>query len=461
MRLVAGDIFGERDVVKERVRIGCGAGYAGDRWEPALELAERGGIDYLAFECLAERTIARAQLERRTNPERGYNPQLAERIRFVLPACRERGIRVLSNMGAANPAAAARAVAAVAAEEGLAGTRVAALLGDDVQDIVAAMPELELLETGEPLESLLPKLASANAYLGADAILEALRTGAEVVITGRVADPSLFLAPLLLELGWAYDDLDRLAQGTVAGHLLECAGQITGGYFAEPGPKDVPGLARLGFPFADVSAGGDVVISKPEGSGGRVDAMTCAEQLLYEVHDPAHYVTPDCVLDMTEVVLEEEGRDRIRVTGAGARPRTGSYKVSVGYLDGYIGEGQISYAGPNAVARARLAGEVVRERLALRGFAYADLRIDLIGVDSLHGPGEGRPEPYEVRVRVAGRSADARAARAIGEEVETLLTNGPGGGGGAFQQTREILAVQSVLLPRAHVRPQVEVVTAP
>lgn len=446
----------------ETVRIGCGAGYAGDRWEPALELAEKGGIDYLAFECLAERTIALAALAMHHDPDAGYNPRLAERMTAVLPACVSRDITIVSNMGAANPLGAARKVCEIANTLGLDDLRCAALLGDDVTEIVRGLPELRLMESDAPLESILPRMAAANAYLGADAVCQALETGADVVMTGRVADPSLFVAPMMHRLGWSYDDYARLAQATAAGHLLECAGQVTGGYFADPGVKDVEGLARLGFPFADVGADGSVVIGKVDGSGGRVDRMTCTEQLLYEMHDPTAYITPDCVLDVTGLNLEECARDRVAVHGAKARARTATYKVSVGYFDGFMGEGQISYGGPNAVARARLAGDVVEERLKMRGFSYTDFRAELIGLESLHGPApEGtRPEPYEVRLRIAGRTETRAAAEAIGWEVETLLTNGPQGGAGDQRQVKQILAVQSVLLPRDLITPHVEVLSA-
>lgn len=445
-------------MARTSVRIGAGAGYAGDRWEPAVELAERGAVDYIAFECLAERTIARETLAMRRGGHDGTNPRLEERLRAVLPACAANGVRVVSNMGAANPMAAGRRAAEIAADSGAADPRCAVLLGDEVSEAVAARGGLTLLETGEPLESILPRMAAANAYLGADGVRDALATGAPVVMTGRVADPSLFVGPMLHELGWSYDDYDRLGQATLAGHLLECAGQLTGGYFADPGIKDVPGLARLGFPFADIGADGSVTVGKVAEAGGRVDTRTCTEQLLYEMHDPAAYVTPDCVLDATAVRFEETGPDRVRAAGARAAPRTDTYKVSVGYFDGHAGEGQISYGGPGAVARARLAAEVVAERLRLRGFAYDDWRVDLIGLDSLHGPGAGRPEPYEVRLRLSGRCADRRAAEAIGWEVETLLTNGPQGGAGDSKSAHEILAVQSVLLPRALVATRVETV---
>jgi hypothetical protein len=436
---------------RDTVRVGAGAGYAGDRWEPALELVEKGGIDYLVFECLAERTIAREAVTKLRNPELGYNPGLVERMRAVLPECLRRGVRIVTNMGAANPLAAARRIRQEAADLGINDVPCAVVLGDDVAETLRKHPELTLLETGDPLETILGRMEAANAYLGADAVAAALATGAPVVVTGRVADPSLFVGPMLYELGWDYDDYAALACGTVAGHLLECAGQVTGGYFADPGKKDVPDPHRLGFPFAEVTRDGGIVLGKPDGSGGRIDRMTCTEQLLYEMHDPAAYVTPDCVLDVSDVDFVEAGRDRIRVEGARARPRTPSYKVSVGYLDGYIGEGQMSYGGPNALARARLAGEIVAERLKLRGYSYDEMRIDYIGLSSLHGAVGPRPEPYEVRLRVAARTRDRRAAEAVGAEVETLYTNGPAGGAGDFKAVREILAVQSVLLPREKV----------
>ena len=444
----------------QSVRIGSGAGFAGDRWEPAVELVERGGLDYIAFECLAERTIARETLSLRRGEGSGYNPQLEDRMRAVLPPAAGNGVVVLSNMGAADPLAAGRRTAEIAADLGLADRRCAVLLGDDVCDAVAARPDLPLMETEAPLESVLPRMASANAYLGADAVVAALATAAPVVVTGRVADPSLFVGPIVHALGWAYDDYARLAQAAAAGHLLECAGQVSGGYFADPGAKDVAGLARLGFPFADVTDEGAVTLGKCEGSGGRIDAATCTEQLLYEVGDPAAYVTPDCVLDMSGIALSQVGPDRVAVSGARAKGRTGTYKVSIGYFDGYLGEGQLSYGGPNAVARARLAGEIVAERLRLRGFAYDALDARLIGLDSLHGPDGGRPEPYEVRLRVTGRTQDRKAAEAVGFEVSALYTNGPAGGAGDAASVREILAVQSVLLPRDLVQPRVEVVEA-
>jgi hypothetical protein len=438
------------------VRVGAGAGTSDDRMLPALELAERGDIDYLVFECLAERTVSRENLTRSKDPDLGYSPSLPARLRMVLPACMRNGIRIVTNMGAANPVGGARAARKVAAELGLGDVPVAVVVGDDVSSVVRHHAGLRLIENGEPLESILPKMISANAYLGADVVREALDTGAPVVMTGRVADPSLFLAPMLHAFGWSYDDMPRIAQGTAAGHLLECTASVTGGCFGWPGKKDVPDLANNGYPFADVSADGAVVIGKTPETGGRLDVMTCTEQLIYEIHDPTAYITPDCVLDITGVALTQEARERVRLKGARARPRTATYKVNIGYADGYIGEGEVSYGGIDAVARARWAAEIVKERLKRQGFAYDDFRVDLIGMSSLHGEPDTRPEPYEVRLRLAGRTQDRKAAHAIGFETRAMHMHGPGGAGGACEpRVRDVLAVKSVLLPRNFVNPQV------
>lgn len=444
-----------------RVRIGAGAGYSGDRIEPAVELVEHGALDYLVFECLAERTVAIAQQARRQNARTGYDPLLEARMRAVLPLATRKGVRIVSNMGAAHPLAAARETAAIARSLGLSGVRVAAVTGDDVLDAVLA-GDFHFEESGDSVAAYADRIVSANAYLGASAIADALAAGAGVVLTGRVADPSLFVAPLMHEFGWRWDDWHTLGQATVVGHLLECAGQVTGGYFADPGHKDVRDLARLGFPIGDVSANGDVVITKVPHAGGRVTEATCKEQLLYEIHDPRRYLQPDVVADFSDVRIVEEAPDRVRVTGGRGTPRTDTLKVTVAYADGFIGEGQMSYGGPGAVARARLALDIVRERLILTGVRTSELRFDLIGVNALHGDTAGARagEPYEVRARVVGRTASLAEATRIGNEVETLYTNGPAGGGGVTKSTREVLAVQSVLLPRDAVRPTFSFVEA-
>jgi hypothetical protein len=443
------------------IRIGSGAGYSGDRIEPAIELAEKGDIQYLVFECLGERTVALAQQARMKNPDSGYDPLLEERMRAVLPVCAARGIKIVTNMGAANPEAAARKTAEIAKALGLSSLKVAAVVGDDVLDACKA-GDLPIMEFDGTIKQLGNRLLSANAYLGAEPMARALSAGADIVITGRASDPALFLAPMIDAFGWAMDDWNLLGQGTVAGHLLECAGQITGGYFADPGYKDVAGLARLGFPIGEVGEDGSLVVTKVAGSGGAVTAQTCKEQLLYEVHDPARYFQPDVVADFSQIRIEEVGPDRVRVSGGRGAKRTDTLKVSVGYVDSYIGEGQISYAGPGALARGRLALEIVRERLKLTDVAASELRFELVGVDSLHGPevSARANEPYEVRVRVSGRTENLREAIRIGNEVETLYTNGPAAGGGAWKSARDVVAVASVLLPRELAKPQVRFVGA-
>lgn len=437
------------------LRIGSGAGYSGDRIEPAVELAEHGDLDYLVFECLAERTIALAQQARISDPQGGYDPLLSERMRRVLPfvgrQTARRRLRVITNMGAANPVSAALEVRRIASELGL-SLNVVAVVGDDVLSVL--QPD-HVLDNGQTLGSLGERLISANAYLGVDGIIDALHAEADVVITGRVADPSLFLAPQMFEFGWAADDWLRLGRGTLVGHLLECAGQVSGGYFADPGFKDVDDLARLGFPLAEIDADGEAVITKVAGSGGRVSRATCTEQLIYEVHDPAAYLTPDVTADFSQVGFVEEGVDRVRAQGANGRARPEQLKVSVGYLDGWIGEGQMSYGGPGAVARAQLARDVVLKRLELMGVKMQDLRAELIGMDSLHGP-RSSVEPWEVRLRVAARCEDRGDAVRVGNEVETLYTNGPSGGGGASKSVRQVVAVASLLLPRDAVNPRIE-----
>ena len=308
--------------VRTSLRIGCGAGYSGDRIEPAVELAEQGRLDYLVFECLAERTIALAQLRKAHDPDAGYDPLLAERMRAVLPACAANGVTIVTNMGAANPVAGAAMVRAVARELGLAGLPVAAITGDDVLDVVTG-GGFAIDETGAPVESLGDALVSANAYIGASPIVDALGQGARVVVTGRAADPSLFVGPIRHAFGWNEDDWPLIGRATAVGHLLECAGQVTGGYFADPGRTDVAGLARLGFPIAEVAADGRAVVTKVPGTGGAVTIATCSEQLLYEIGDPAAYVTPDVVADFSGVRLALDVLNRVRVTGATGHPAPG------------------------------------------------------------------------------------------------------------------------------------------
>lgn len=439
----------------KKIRIGSGAGYGGDRLEPAIQLMEHGKLDYIGFECLAERTIAMAQEQKRIDPNKGYNHLLRYRMEQVIPLAYRNKIKVISNMGAANPEKAAEIISNMAKQAGAHGMKIAAVIGDDVLDKINAQDDLLIIETGEPLASIKEKIVSANAYLGALPIVKALQNGANIILTGRVADPSLFLAPMIFEFGWSMDDFVKLGKGTLIGHLLECAGQVCGGYFADPGVKDIPELWNLGFPLVEVDESGDGFVSKLPESGGLVSIATCTEQLLYEIHDPEKYFTPDCVADFSKVEFEEVSKDKIAFKGGSGNQATDTFKVSVGYKNGFLGEGEISYGGVNCLKRAELAIEILQKRLAEKDLS--DLRFELIGVNSINPLNAQTAviEPYEVRVRAAGKSKTAAAARQIGLEVEALYTNGPAGGGGATQNLSEQISIASVLLPKAKVKTKI------
>lgn len=439
------------------IRIASGAGYAGDRLEPALEQMEKGNIDYISFECLAERTIAIALGAKRKDPTKGYNGLLEYRMEKVLPLAYKNKIKVITNMGAANPLAAVDVCREIAKKNGISGMKIAAVLGDDITDSLDRYRDVIIWETGRPLSEL-EGLMSANVYLGVEGIVEALRQGADIVITGRCSDPAIFMAPLIHEFGWSLDNWDLLGKGTQVGHLLECGGQATGGYYAEPGKKDVPDPAYLGFPIAEVSEDGSFFVTKVEDSGGLVTRDTLTEQLIYEIHDPTSYITPDVVADFSKTQFTQIGKDKVRVEGATGRHCTPTFKVSIGYLDCYIGDGEISYGGPGCVERAKLAADIVKKRLALRQIPIDEIKMDLIGVNSLYWNWDcGDNPPREVRLRVAARTKDRVSASRIGQEVEALYTNGPAGGCGAKQGVREIVSVASMLIPREDVKPTVVV----
>jgi hypothetical protein len=441
-------------VSNEPLRIGCAAGFSGDRTDAAGPVVDAliaaGGPAFLIFETLAERTLALAQLARRQDPDAGYEPLLVDLLQPVLARCLAHGVRIVSNFGAANPAGAARRIHALAQELGLAAPRIAVVEGDDL----SGPTHRGLLQDALPgtIDGL--QVVSANAYQGAEAIADALLAGADIVVCGRVADPSLAVGPALAHFGWARDDWTRLARATMAGHLLECGTQVTGGYYADPGYKDVPGMARLGYPIAEIDAEGDCTITKPAGTGGRIDQHTVKEQLLYEVHDPAAYLTPDVVADITEADVTELGPDRVRLSGVRGRARPPGLKVNVCHATGWFAEGEISYAGARAEARARLAAQVLRERLAGLG----PLRADLIGVASVFADDGGQwladqPEgdARDVRLRVAMNHAERASAERLAREVTALYTCGPAGGGGVRTALRQRLGTVSCSVPREHV----------
>ena len=445
------------------VHIGCGAGFSGDRVDASIPvvatLAKRDGPRYLIFETLAERTLALAQKHRRKDPEHGYSPFLEAYIRPILKKCHESGIRIVSNFGAANPIGGATKIAEIARELGCPALKIAIVEGDDLlrvlsEDDIRDIPTIEGLEIGDN------EVVAANAYLGARPIAQALAEGADVVVVGRCTDPALVLGPLVHEFGWAEDDWERLAAGTMAGHLLECGGQVTGAYFADPGYKDVPDLARVGFPIAEVAEDGALIVTKADDTGGLVSAQTVKEQLLYEIHDPANYFTADVILDISQVKVDEVGPDRVRVSGARGKPRPDTLKATISIDGGWMGEAEMSYAGPNALKRAQLAVDVLKQRCREIG-TNCPVRFDILGTVSVHdgdagGGADGGvwPDDGDYRIRVASRGHDKAGIERINQEMLSLYCSGPAAGGGFRQhltdqvQTASILVDRNVIVPK-------------
>ncbi len=416
------------------IRIGSGAGYAGDRLEPSLELIEKGQLDYISYECLAERTIAIGQQAKLKDPTKGYNGLLEHRMEKALPLCWAHKVKLITNMGSANPQAAAKKCVEIAQKHGLTGMKIACVTGDDLLPVIDKYMDTEVWETHEPLSKLPGEIVSANA----------------------------FMAPIIHEFGWSLEDWDKLGKGTMVGHLLECGGQATGGYFAEPGKKDVPGVGHLGFPIVEIAEDGSFFVTKVPEAGGMVTVETCSEQIVYEIHDPENYFTPDVVADFKQVKFTQVEKDVVKVEGATGKPKTETFKCSIGYRDCFIGDGEISYGGPGCVARAKLALEILKERLELVApNVFDELKFDILGCNSLYWNPDYKysEEPSEVRVRVAGRAKTKAEADIIANEVEALYTNGPAGGCGAVKRTRDIVSVASILVSRYDVHPEVELFT--
>ncbi|NBU43264.1 MAG: DUF1446 domain-containing protein [Betaproteobacteria bacterium] len=434
-------------------RVGNASGFSGDRVDAAAPvvdtLIEWGGPSALFFETLGERTVALAQLEKRKNPERGFEPMLERLLEPILVKCLQHGITIIGNFGAANPPAAARLIAQLAARLGHPEARIAVVHGDDVQGL--DLKAHQVYEADAGLDMGAGELIAANAYINAQPIVQAMKAGAQVVVTGRTGDPSLTLAPLIHHFNWSLTDWQRLAVGATAGHLLECGAQITGGYFYDPGYKDVPDPANIGFPIAEVHEDGSLFITKALRTGGMVTPETVKEQLLYEIHDPANYITPDVTLDFSQVTIEPAGPDRVQVLGVRGKPAPATVKVTVCFDGGWLGEGEISYAGPNCVARARKAAEVLRQRLAMRQLPV-QLRLDLIGLSSVHDGNDGQlsqastASPQDVRVRLAASGALQDDADQAAREVLALYCCGPAGGGGVRWRTTQRIRTQSYLI---------------
>ncbi len=446
------------------VRIGAGQGFWGDSPYPALDVVKYGDVQYLCCDALAELTLAILQKQRQRDPAKGYVWDVIPLLQLVLPVCREKKIKILTNAGGINPEGAARAVYELAKRLGMQGMKIAVVTGDDLLPRLAELQEkgvsLTNLETGEELAAIRERILFANAYLGAGPLVEALEMGADIVLAGRTADPAQFLAPLVFELGWAWDDWDKLAAGIVLGHLMECSAQSTGGNFGGDW-WNIPDMERMGYPVAEVYENGEAILTKPTGTGGRVDRETVKEQLLYEVHDPAAYLTPDVVADFTTVRLENAGSDRVRISGVKGRPRPAGLKVSIGYHDGFMGEGIIFYSWPDALAKARKAEEILRRQFVLAGLEFEEIRAEYIGCNALTGPLAWEPgeDLNEVALRIAVRTQSEREAAKVPRFFPPLALNGPPAatGLGGLRRPRELIGLWPTLVPREEVEQQVRV----
>ncbi|MHB8499557.1 MAG: acyclic terpene utilization AtuA family protein [Candidatus Acidiferrales bacterium] len=444
----------------EALRVGCGSAYSEDRIDLALEMADRGGIAYLCMDGLAERTLSLAHQRRDARTGEGsYDTRMPDIAGRLLPVLVERGVKLIANIGAANPIAAGRYLADEAKRNGLTGISVGVISGDDVSEYVRVHDPV-VLETGRKASELKGAVVAANAYIGAEPIVEALRLGATVIVGGRIADPSLYVAPIVHEFGWALDDWSRLGAATVIGHLLECGTYATGASFADPPYRIVESFEHLSFPLADVRSDGSAMLSKLPGTDGLLTVDTCKMQLGYEIHDPARYFTPDVTADFSQVRLRTVDGG-IAVDGGSGTPRPRELKGLIAIDEGFIGEGQVSFAGHGALSRARLGEQIVRGWLKplLDSGAVDDFRIDLLGVNAIHGgASEARGEPYEVHVRVAGRARDRKVAAAIAQAGWDLQIHGPAGGGGHRKEVRPVIAMYTCSIPRSAVTTTVEIV---
>ncbi|HJT59441.1 MAG TPA: acyclic terpene utilization AtuA family protein [Ktedonobacteraceae bacterium] len=437
------------------VRIAGGLGFYGDSWRPIRASIERGNVRYVASDHLAELTLAILQKDRQRDPSLGYTRDLAPMLLDLLPIAIPRGIKFILNAGGLNPMGAREVLLSALKKAGL-KLKVGVVLGDSVLERLDELQEagvsLAHMDTGGDIATVRERLLFASAYLGARPLVEALDAGADIVLTGRVADAALFLAPMVHELGWRWDEWDKLAQGIVVGHLLECSGQATGGNFGGDW-RSIPDLAHIGYPIAEIWENGDAVISKAPGTGGRVNFDTLREQLLYEVHDPAHYLTPDVDVDMTTLHMQEIGPDEVLVTGATGRPAPEMFKIVAGYEDGVMGQAMIGYAWPDALAKARAAAQIIQQQMVEIGLQAEETIVEYLGYNSIHGPladPAHAADLNEVYLRIAVRCKDKKEAAKLGRLFPPLALSGPPfiGGAGGMMEPRGLLGIWPTLAPR-------------
>lgn len=437
------------------VRLGAATGWSRDRFGPAEDLVKKGELHYLCFETMSEVTQSEAQVRKLENPDMpGYDPYLERRLKPVLKECKEKGIKIISNQGWIDTVSAADKVLEIAKAQGIGSIRVAAIDGGVLTDRIADMG-LRFLETGEPIVDFGDSIVSAEAYLGAGEIVEVLSNEVDVVLTSRVADSCLYLGPLAYEFNWSFEDWNSLARGTIVGHLMECAGQVSGGYFADPGYKNVPALYKVGHPIAEVSED-TIYITKVPGTGGLVSTETCKEQLLYEVQDPGNYLCPDLVADFTTVRFKSAGKDKVEVIGGTGKPRPPTLKVVVGLREGYMAEEMVLFAGPGALERAELAKSILLNRFQQVNLMAEEIRIDFLGINSVHREASPPPSttPYEVILRVAIKTDSIEEVEKLRREIDPMAVNGPAATGKwapMGNRVRPIVGFRSTLVPREEV----------
>ncbi len=451
------------------LRIASGQGFWGDWLEAPRRQVEGGPIDYLMMDYLAEVTMSIMQKQRARDPAVGYAKDFVPLLERLLPALVEKGIKVISNAGGVNPCACAEAVVEAVQRQNLGGrVKIGVVTGDDIVDRLEELEShghpLSNMDTGEPLASVRDRVQSANVYIGAWPVVEALERGADVVITGRVTDTGLTLGPMLHEFGWAPDDWDRLAAGTIAGHINECGAQCTGGNCLVDW-QHIPNMADPGYPIVVAAPDGSFYVTKHPGTGGRVTVASVTEQLLYEMGDPTNYITPDGIVDFTTIQLEQAGEDNVKVSGVRGRPATDSLKVSISYLYGFKAVGTLVYAWPDAYQKAKAADRILRERLERLGLEYEEILTEYVGVNATHGPLAGEPDPdiAEVQLRIGVRARDAAPVRRFTREIAPLILNGPPsvtGFAGGRPKVEEIVAFWPALVPKSEVQPEVEIFEA-
>jgi len=452
--------------LKEKIRIASGQGFWGDLIDAPYHQVTKGDIDYLVMDYLAEVTMSILQKQKNRNPNLGYATDLIDLMKRILPVTAKKGIKVITNGGGVNPIACADAILEAAMKLDIGKLDVAVVLGDDIKDcldeIIQKGCSLNNMETGEPITLVKDKLLSANVYFGAAPIVEALKRGADIVITGRVTDTGLTLAPMIYEFGWDMKNYDLMAAGTVAGHILECGAQSTGGNFLGDW-ESIESFAEIGFPIAEAFPNGEVIITKHENTGGIVTFDTIAEQLVYEIGDPTEYITPDCVADFTSIKLEEVGKDRVRVYNVKGKPETEFYKVSCSYSSGYSATGTLTYSWPQALTKARKADRILRKRLENLGLKFDEIRSEFVGYNATHenlAPELDEDKINEIVLRFSVRAKDRHSVNRFGQEIAPLILTGPPsvtGFAGGRPKPKDVVAYWPALIRKTMVEPKVKV----